>query len=53
MITTSDIVVIVKRKLGSRVTITDENILLYVQELEQEIKNYCHIESVPDELKYT
>ena len=43
---------IVKLKLKDT-GISDEMCILAVDEVEQVIKNYCSIESVPEELKYT
>ena len=52
MININDIVTIAKKKIGTRVTITDASILEYVEEVEQTIKNYCNINVIPDALKY-
>lgn len=52
MININDIVTIAKKKIGTRVTITDASILDYAEEVEQTIKNYCNISVIPDELKY-
>lgn len=42
---------IIKQK-HKKVTFTDEDILSGLQEIEQTIKNYCKIPSVPEALKY-
>lgn len=47
-----ELVKIVKQK-QKKVTVTDDDILACLQEVEQAIKNYCHIPEVPVALKYT
>lgn len=47
-----ELVKIVKQK-QKKVTVTDDDILACLKEVEQAIKNYCHIPEVPVALKYT
>lgn len=47
-----ELVKIIRQK-QKKVKFTDEDILLALQEVEQEIKNYCYIPDVPEALKYT
>lgn len=47
-----ELVKIIKQK-QKKVTVTDDDILACLQEVEQAIKNYCHIPEVPVALKYT
>ena len=47
-----ELVKIIKQK-QRKVTFTDDDILSALKEVEQEIKNYCRIPSVPEALKYT
>ena len=47
-----ELVGIIKQK-QKKVTFTDDEILAALEEVEQVIKNYCSIPSVPDALRYT
>jgi len=47
-----ELVRIIKQK-QKKVTFTDDEILAALEEVEQVIKNYCSIPSVPDALRYT
>lgn len=47
-----ELVRIIKQK-QKKVTFTDDEILAALEEVEQVIKNYCSILSVPDALRYT
>ena len=47
-----ELVGIIKQK-QKKVTFTDDEILVALEEVEQVIKNYCSIPSVPDALRYT
>lgn len=47
-----ELVKIIKQK-QKKVTFTDDEILAALEEVEQVIKNYCSIPSVPDALRYT
>ena len=47
-----ELVRIIKQK-QKKVTFTDDEILAALEEVEQVIKNYCSILSVPDPLRYT
>ena len=47
-----ELVKIIKQK-QKKVTVTDDDILACLKEVEQAIKNYCHIPEVPVALKYT
>jgi hypothetical protein len=47
-----ELVKIIKQK-QTKVAFTDDDILAALQEVEQVIKNYCSIPTVPDALRYT
>jgi hypothetical protein len=47
-----ELVKIIKQK-QKKVTVTDDDILACLKEVEQAIKNYCHIPEVPVALNYT
>ena len=47
-----ELIRIIKQK-QKKVTFTDDEILAALEEVEQVIKNYCSIPSVPDALRYT
>lgn len=52
MISNQDIFDIVKIKIGNQLEISDTYLNSLIDEMGQEIKNYCNIKKIPDELKY-
>lgn len=53
MLNNQDILEIVKIKIGNQLEISNQYLLSVIDEMGQEIKNYCNIQVIPDELKYT
>lgn len=53
MIDNAEILSIVKLKIGNQLTIADNYLTSLIEEMKQEIRNYCNIKIVPKELKYT
>lgn len=52
MIDNAEILSIVKIKIGNQLEISDTYLNSLIDEMGQEIKNYCNIKKIPDELKY-
>ena len=52
MIDNAEILSIVKIKIGNQLEIADSYLASLIDEMGQEIKNYCNIKKIPDELKY-
>lgn len=52
MIDNAEILSIVKLKIGNQLEISDTYLNSLIDEMGQEIKNYCNIKKIPDELKY-
>lgn len=52
MISNAEILSIVQIKIGNQVSIAESYLLSLIDEIEQEIKNYCNIKQIPKELKY-
>lgn len=52
MIDNAEILSIVKIKIGNQLEISDTYLNSLIDEMGQEIKNYCNIKEIPNELKY-
>lgn len=52
MISNQDIFDIVKIKIGNQLEVADSYLACLIDEMGQEIKNYCNIKTIPDALKY-
>lgn len=53
MLLITDILEIVQQKIGNQLQISEDYLINLINEMGQEIKNYCAIKVIPDELRYT